>query len=141
MNAALLLEWCRDHGVHLTPHGEKLHWAAPPGVVSDSIQDSLRQYKRELLDVLMGCGPSQGYLIGCANPPQSKAFERARWLTGTQLQPLPETIQGLVCEREGWSPASWAEYLIYKANRCRDLYPAVAEKYEFAASLLHKGGH
>ena len=59
-----------------------------------------------------------------------------RWLTGDALNRLPEELEGLVCSREGWTPESWAHYLIIKAGRCDPQHREIAELYTQAACLL-----
>ena len=50
---------------------------------------------------------------GCSEP-------ACRWVSGEAMEQLSETMQGLVCERDGWTPDSWARYLQYRAGRCDD---------------------
>lgn len=135
MNASSLLEWCRDRDVRLTSVGEKLRWSAPKGVISQRVLQQLQDHKQDLLEALNDRAGSKTLSI------RQPAIVRTGpdWVRGDQLANLPEIIQGLVCEREGWRPGSWATYLGYKAERCHELHPDLAEKYEFAASLLRKG--
>ncbi|UCC30851.1 MAG: hypothetical protein JSU86_00960 [Phycisphaerales bacterium] len=60
----------------------------------------------------------------------------ARWMTGSDLDALPEPLQGLVCAREEWTPQRWAHYLQYRAGRCDERHRDVAELYQQAARLL-----
>ncbi len=62
--------------------------------------------------------------------------QSARWVTGPDLDALPEPLQGLVCAREGWTPQRWAYYLQYRAGRCYERHRDVAELYQRAARLL-----
>lgn len=60
----------------------------------------------------------------------------ARWMTGPSLDTLTRQPQGLVREREGWTPESWANYLRSRAGRCDERHGDVAELYRRAARLL-----
>ncbi len=60
----------------------------------------------------------------------------ARWMTGPDLDALPEPLQGLVCAREGWTPQRWAYYLQHRAGRCDERHRDLAELYRRAARLL-----
>ena len=60
----------------------------------------------------------------------------AQWMTGPDLDALPEPLQGLVCAREEWTPERWAYYLQYRAGRCDERHRDVAELYQRAARLL-----
>lgn len=162
MNAAQILHWCEEHDVRIASYGDQLQWNAPKGTVSDEFKETLRRHKRELLRILSPQRPITLFTdlgLGVQSEPRrlavaerndsqplvpARAVARARlrrptWVTGPSLEVLPEVLQGLVCEREGWSPDSWAEYLLFKARACRALHPELADRYEEAARKLCHG--
>lgn len=163
MNAPKILNWCRTHNVQLVTNGDRLRWSAPKGTVSAEFTEALRRHKTELLQILSPERSSTPFadpglggqveqrslavveLNDCQPlvPPRvaTRTWPRPRsWVTGQSLEALPEVFQGLVCEREGWSPDSWSEYLVFKARACRAFHPELADRYEEAARRLCHGG-
>ena len=70
---------------------------------------------------------------------QPRTFVGPNWIDGEVLAVLPESLQGLVCAREGWTPLTWVDYLCTKADRCEELHPQFAERYRAAARMLFPG--
>ncbi len=144
MNAADILYWCAENDVRLATCGERLRWNAPKGTVSGPIVNAFRQHKPELLERLRN-DPVESTALDYATSKTGMGGSQPEirvpaWVRGKALERLPEVVQGLVCEREGWTPRSWAEYLCYKARACRNLHPDLADRYDEAARRLWHGG-
>lgn len=152
-----ILRWCEEHGVRLAVQGDRLHWRAPKGVMSEQVRSDIGSHKYELLALVGMMYPEDlanhvdptavagraGVRPGTADRARWRDWTaaldgspRSEWVTGDALRSLPEELQGLVCEREGWSVNSWALYLRRRAHLCRELHPDLAGRYQVAARLL-----
>lgn len=71
--------------------------------------------------------------------PSNPSLAEAWWVEGDVLDELPEQLQGLTIQREGWTPESWACELQRKADLCVGRHIDTAEIYRRAATLLRRG--
>ena len=58
------------------------------------------------------------------------------WIEGGDFERLPETIRELVCERPGWTPRGWADYLRQRAAACNAEHTDTRLLYLRAAETL-----
>lgn len=137
----------RARGVELHANGDRLLFRPRDRVTPDMLA-RLRAAKPALLEFLrsdplddLGVQTAQREAkhMGEASKTAGDSNAGARWVVGTRLEPLHESLQGLVMTRSGWTPESWVAYLKRRARLCDERHGDWAALYTQAFQLLESG--
>ena len=76
MTGGQVLAVLKSRGVVLEPHGNKLHYRAPKGVLTPELRRALEEHKAEVLTLLKECLDYSATACVCATPIGPTAADR-----------------------------------------------------------------
>lgn len=116
--------------------GDRRRAALVSGIDDDREAEQALQAARRTAEQLGVLHLGELRVTNIVKPDVADDTPKAAWVTGTDLDSLPEDLRSLVRPRPGWTPESWADYLRRRAALCDERHEDVASLHVQAAAMM-----